>query len=400
MSDEGLHSRLCAVNALAAVFDGQNPFDQSLDKFAKKYDLSPQDKSFAHALCAFVLRYKIPLQSLINKAANRNKDITPTHLNILLLVGAAQIFLMNVPDHAAVDTSVEIAAKIKCNKQKGLVNAVLRRLLREGKPTDFSPSLPRWLKQSWVKDYGVELADDLEYASLTEAKTGIVNKDGVWALHDGTDAITLTPNEWVQDFSSHLPVSLLGDIAGKRVFDLCAAPGGKTMQLAAKGAKVTAVDISEKRLNRLHENLQRTNLGDNVEIVCADILKWKPSDKADIILLDAPCSATGTIRRHPDLPYIRGADDVHSLVALQDKLLSLTASWLKPNGVLVYCTCSLQKDEGERQIDKFLTNNPKFKRVVITDYKEWQTLQGDVRLLPTYGDMDGFFISILSYNTD
>lgn len=400
MSHEGLHSRLCAVNALAAVFDGKNPFDQSLDKFAKKYDLTPQDKSFAHALCAFVLRYKIPLQSLINKAANRDKDVAPTHLNILLLVGAAQIYFMNVPDHAAVDTSVEIAAKIKCNKQKGLVNAILRRLLREGKPENLIPHLPKPLVKTWAKDYGVELSADLEQASLTEAKTGITNKNGKWKLHEGTENVNLTPDEWVQDFASHLPVSLLGDVEGKRVFDLCAAPGGKTMQLAAKGAKVTAVDISEKRLNRLRENLERTNLNSNVEIACADILKWKPSDKADIILLDSPCSATGTIRRHPDLPYIRGADDVQSLVALQDKLLSLATSWLKPNGILVYCTCSLQKDEGERQIERFLNKKPDIKRVAIKDYPEWQTPQGDIRLLPTYGDMDGFFISILSYKTD
>lgn len=307
---------------------------------------------------------------------------------------------MNVPDHAAVDTSVEIAAKIKCNKQKGLVNAVLRRLLREGKPENLVPQLPKPLVKTWAKDYGEGLAKDLESASLTEAKTGIVNKNGAWALFEGDAAITLSPDQWVQDFSSHVPVTLLGDITGKHVFDLCAAPGGKTMQLAAKGAKVTAVDISEKRLNRLRENLARTNLNGNVDIICADILKWKPSDKADIIILDAPCSATGTIRRHPDLPYIRGADDVQSLVALQEKLLSLTTSWLKPNGVLVYCTCSLQKDEGEHQIEQLLKKNPDFKRAEISNYKEWQTPQGDIRLLPTYGDMDGFFISIMRYKTD
>jgi 16S rRNA (cytosine967-C5)-methyltransferase len=389
---EGLYSRLCALNCLNAVFDRGEPLDSSLEKFAKKLQLSPQDKSFTHALCGFVLRYKHDLQQAVNNAANRKKDVSPATLNVVLLIGAAQIYLMEVPDHAAVDTCVEITKKIKLSKQSGLVNAVLRRLIREDKH-DLIPSIPDWLVGTWVKDYGVDVAQNIEQTSLEHAPIGIVNKAGEWHVLGGEFA--LNDDEWVQDYASYLPVSLLDDLNGKHVLDLCAAPGGKTMQLASKGAHVTSVDISEKRLSRLTQNIERTNLHENVDVVCADILKWKPSQKYDVILIDAPCSATGTIRRHPDLPYIRTQRDIQSLTQLQANLLDKVKNWLADDGVILYCTCSLQKVEGERQIDKFLQNNDGFKRAEIKSHAEWQTLDGDIRLLPTYGEMDGFFISIL-----
>jgi 16S rRNA (cytosine967-C5)-methyltransferase len=392
---EGLNSRQCALNALIAVFDQQKPLDQSLDKFAKKYNLSPQDKSFSHALCAFVLRYKPLLQKLINTAANRNKDIAPSNLNILVLMGAAQIYLMDsVPDHAAVDTSVQLSKMIRCPKQSGMVNAVLRRLIREGKPNDLKPSLPNWLVNTWAQDYGVDTASQIEQASLSEAKIGVINKTGEWRIMDGD--FNLGDDEWVQDYASHIPVSLLDDLKGKHVLDLCAAPGGKTMQLASKHAKVTSIDISEKRLSRLKENLKRTNLEAQVEVICADILKWNPQQKYDVVLLDAPCSATGTIRRHPDLPYIRKASDIQSLINLQTNFLDRVKTWIKGDGLLIYCTCSLQKDESERQIEKFLDNNRNFIRHSMKQHQNYQTPDGDMRLLPIYGDMDGFFISCLS----
>ncbi len=394
MSD-GLNSRQCALNALIAVFDQQKPLDQSLDKFAKKYNLSPQDKSFSHALCAFVLRYKPLLQKLINTAANRNKDIAPSNLNILVLIGAAQIYFMeSVPDHAAVDTSVKLSKMIRCPKQSGMVNAVLRRLIREGKPNDLKSSLPNWLVNTWAQDYGVDTASQIEQASLSEAKIGMINKTGEWRIMDGD--FNLGDDEWVQDYASHIPVSLLDDLNGKHVLDLCAAPGGKTMQLASKHAKVTSIDISEKRLLRLKENLKRTNLEAQVEVICADILKWNPQQQYDIVLLDAPCSATGTLRRHPDLPYIRKASDIQSLIDLQANLLSRVKDWVKDNGLLIYCTCSLQKDEGEKQIESFLSQNKNFIRHSMKQHENYQTPDGDIRLLPTNNDMDGFFISCLS----
>jgi 16S rRNA (cytosine967-C5)-methyltransferase len=390
----GYQSRLCAYYALNAVFDGKKPLDESLDKYAQKYDLSAQDKSFAHALCGFVLRYKDALQNQIDVHVKKS---APSQVNLILLVGAAQIYLMNsVPAHAAVDTCVELCSVIKCDKHKGLVNAVLRNLIR-GEAPDLKPSLPQWLVDTWVKDYNADLAREIEQASLQEAKTGITNKNGSWFLLDslrrqgsvderdprlrGGGNLSLSPDEWVQDYSSAQPVALLHDLKGKHVLDLCAAPGGKTMQLAAKGAHITAIDISEKRLRRLKENLDRTNLSHNVDIICADILKWKPERHYDVVLLDAPCSATGTIRRHPDLPHIRTQKDIDALVKLQSQLLNHVKDW---GDMLVYCTCSLQKDEGERQIEKFLSDNPSFRRV-----------KDSVRLLPSDGDRDGFFISTL-----
>lgn len=392
---EGLYSRLCALNCLNAVFDRGESLDSSLEKFAKKLQLSPQDKSFTHALCGFVLRYKYDLQQAINKAANRKKDVSPSSLNTILLIGAAQIYLMEVPDHAAVDTCVEMAKKIKLSKQSGLVNAVLRRLIREDNP-DLMPSIPDWLVKTWIKDYDVDTAQGIEQTSLEHAPTGIVNKEDEWSLLDGEFA--LNDDEWVQDYASYMPVSLLDDLDGRHVLDLCAAPGGKTMQLASKGAHVTSVDISEKRLKRVSANLERTGLNENVEIVCADILKWKPAQKYNVILLDAPCSATGTIRRHPDLPYIRTPKDIQSLTQLQANLLDRVKDWLADNGTIVYCTCSLQKVEGEKQIDKFLEKNNQFTRHKMNEHTQWQTPEGDIRLLPTYGEMDGFFISILKKN--
>jgi len=382
---EGLYSRLCALNSLNAVFENFKPLDESLDKNAEKYKLSAQDKAFAHALCGYVLRYKDALQDRVNKQANRTRDIDPPHLNTLMLMGTAQIYLMDgVANHAAVSTSVDLAVRIKCPKQKGLVNGLLRNLIRGDTPS-LKPSLPEGLVGLWADDYGDMVAKNIEHASLQEAKIGIANKDGKWAIRE--EWSDLTPDEWVQDYSSHKPVSLLDDdLTGVTVLDLCAAPGGKTMQLAAKGASVTSVDISEKRLKRLHENLQRTGLTDNVTVVCADILKYKPEQEFDIVLLDAPCSATGTIRRHPDLPYIRGQEDMEELVKLQEKLLFRAKKWVKSNGTLVYCTCSLQKSEGEYQIDAFLEDNP------MTFKKQ----RNPIRLLPNEGDRDGFFISFLT----
>lgn len=397
---EGLNSRLCALNTLNDVFNNNKPLDIALDQQATNLNLSDKDKSFTHAICGFVLRFKQSLQVIINEAAERKKDITPQSLNTLLLIGVAQVHLMGVANHAAVDISVDLADRIDCRKQKGLINAILRRLTREKKLT-LSPSVPSWLFKTWKEDYGLKTAININQASMKEAKRSITLKDsGKSQILTNTQAIPDikgydTGDWWVQDLSSHLPVSLLGDIKDKHVFDLCAAPGGKTMQLAALGAKVVAVDSSSKRLERLQENLERTKLTDNVNIVCEDLLKWNPTDKADIIILDAPCSATGTIRRHPDLPYIRAHKDFKSLQNLQHDLLNRAKKWIKPNGIIVYCVCSLQKNEGEKQIDKFLKSNPQFKRQKINQHKNWQTKDGDLRLLPTYGDMDGFFISYL-----
>jgi len=202
----------------------------------------------------------------------------------------------------------------------------------------------------------------------------------------------------VQDAAAALPARLLGDVSGKSVLDLCAAPGGKTLQLAAAGARVTAVDISPPRLERVSENLSRMKL--KAEIVEADFLKWKPKEKADAILLDAPCTASGTIRRHPDLPWLKTEDDVAALSQLQGRMIDRALSFLNPGGVLLYCVCSLQPEEGERQAAAALERNPGLSRQPISadeigGLEEAITRDGDLRTLPSMlagkGGMDGFF---------
>jgi len=418
--DAGLSARLCALTLLDGVLSHAKILEEAFQKQVIKYDLDRQNRAFVMALSRMVLRYKPALQDIINKAGNRKNPFTPDLLNTLLLMGAAQILLMATPDHAAVDTSVNLAKKIKCSKQKNMVNAILRRVSRErDKYGCLHPSLPSWLTATWIKDYGADIAAKIEQASLQEAPlditvNGHTEIDGDLSLRGGHirllryhGAVADLPEYeagtwWVQDFASSMPVSLLDDLTGKHVLDLCAAPGGKTMQLVARGAKVTSVDIAEKRLRRLEENLQRTCLREHVEIVCADILKYKPDRQFDIVLLDTPCSATGTIRRHPDLSYVRSKRQITDLAILQSRLLVHIADWIKQDGLLVYCTCSLQQDEGEHQIARFLQENRHYTRVIYDMYKEWHSRDGDIRLLPFYhghnGGMDGFFISVLKKN--
>ena len=204
--------------------------------------------------------------------------------------------------------------------------------------------------------------------------------------------------------AASLPAKMLGDVTGKKVLDLCAAPGGKTMQLAAAGAHVTALDRSSGRMRRLDENLKRTKLDKSVETVIADALSWETKEKFDIVLIDAPCSATGTIRRHPDLLHLKTPQDVEKLMALQAKILAQLPTLLKEGGMAVYATCSLQKSEGEAQIDAFLAENKGFKRLpieaeVFSGLETLITAQGDLRCLPHHltasGGMDGFFAARL-----
>ena len=210
---------------------------------------------------------------------------------------------------------------------------------------------------------------------------------------------------WIQDAAAAIPATLLGDIKDKNVIDMCAAPGGKTLQLAAMGASVTAIDRSAKRLKRLEENLDRMGLKDQVTIEISDAAAWKSIDAPQRILLDAPCSATGTIRRHPDTGYLKSPKDITGLMSIQKRLLTHAGEMLAVGGVLIYCTCSLQKDEGENQIATFLTNNPNFERIAIQPneigkYDELINDQGDLRILPyhlsPHGGMDGFFVSRLT----
>lgn len=338
---------------------------------------------------------------------------------------------MDVPDHAAVDTSVSLAKAEGAERQKGFINAVLRRMISEGrewvkKQDPVQTNVPEWILKDWIATYGLIEAAEIAQGSLTEAPLDITVKDkGEIKLWEGALGASALPTGslrrsgggnvtelagfadgswWVQDASAALPARLFGDRKDKTVVDLCAAPGGKTMQLASMGANVIAVDRSTSRMKILFQNLDRTNLRARVETVIADGAEWKPQKPVDAVLLDAPCSATGTIRRHPDLLHLKTPKDIEQLCAIQGRLLDNAAGILQPGGTLIYCTCSLQKAEGEGQITSFLYRHPEFRRAPVKageigNIEGAITLDGDVRLLPyhlaPHGGMDGFFISRL-----
>lgn len=429
---DGLGPRAVALDLLQQVLGAKRPLDQVLDLDAAFHRLDARDRSFVRMMVATTLRRKGQIDDLIARALDKGQEPRPETLRHILYIGITQILFMDVPDHAAVDTSVSLAAHYGMEKQKGFVNAVLRRMISEGrewakKQDDVRLNFPDWVLRAWIDDYELSKALEIATASLAEAPLDITVKkreeEKLWEstlessrLPTGTLRRTGGGNVadfpgladgswWVQDASSALPVRLMGDIAGKKVIDLCAAPGGKTMQLAAAGARVTAVDRSATRLKILNENVTRTGLASSVATVIADGAEWKPQEKADIILVDAPCTATGTIRRHPDLLHLKNERDLHQLVNVQARLLDNAASMAAGKGSFIfYCTCSLQKDEGERQVDRFVHDHPEFKRTpfkaaevfgldaAITDY-------GDLRILPfhlaPHGGMDGFFIARL-----
>ncbi len=358
---------------------------------------------------------------------------------MILLVGAAQILWLDVPDHAAVDLSVRLAqADRRAARYAGLVNAVLRRVAqnRDALLADETPrDTPDWLLQRWTRAYGADVAQAIAKANGHEPALDLTAKQDAtsWAerlrgrlLPTGTirtlaqGSITLLPGFaegawWVQDAAAALPACLLGDIRGRSVADLCAAPGGKTAQLAHAGANVTAIDRSPARLARLRENLKR--LGLHAETIAADVLEWQPDSANggafDAVLLDAPCSSTGTIRRHPDIPWLKSEADITVLTSLQQRLLERAVALLRPGGTLVYCVCSLEPEEGEQQIEALLAREPRIKRQPITAAEvggsaELVTAVGDLRTLPQYwpdpdprwGGLDGFYAARLVRTAD
>jgi 16S rRNA (cytosine967-C5)-methyltransferase len=301
--------------------------------------------------------------------------------------------------------------------QAGLVNAVLRQLPPELRLPAPAQRLPRWLRQPLVHAWGREAVSameavfaaapplDLTLRPGAEAPAGQTLPTGSLRLDDAGQVSALpgyaAGGWWVQDAAAALAAPLLGAVAGQRVLDLCAAPGGKTLQLAAAGAEVTALDISEPRLARLRENLSRTGL--RAEVIAADALIWQPAAPFDAILLDAPCSASGTLRRHPDLPFVKDGSELPGLVALQAQLLDRALGWLRPGGRLVYCTCSLLPEEGEAQLTAALARHQGLRVLPPTlpgIAPEWITAEGALRLRPDYwadrGGMDGFFMVCLT----
>ena len=412
--------RFIAYRVLESVLDRGQAFDHVLENSPGLGRLDVRDRGFVRLLTATVLRHLGTLDHAVTGALSH--DDLPSSAWHVLRLGLAQLHYLRTPPHAAISTSVDLAGVV-APRLKGLVNAVLRR--HESLVFDDSPSinLPDWLWSRWIATYGAEVATDMADACAHEAPLDLTVKAeaAYWAealnariMPMGTlrrepgGAVQALPGFedgawWVQDLAASLPVRLMGDLSGRTVYDLCAAPGGKTAQLAAAGADVTAVDRAAPRCKRLHDNLARLRL--KAETVTADAAGWAPSAKADAVLLDAPCLATGTLRRHPDIPYLKTKADLDTLVALQARLLDHAATLLRPGGMLVYCTCSLEPEEGERQVESFLSRTPGFTRNTIQPaelpgLEMAVTPTGDLRMLPHYladqGGIDGFYIARLA----
>jgi 16S rRNA (cytosine967-C5)-methyltransferase len=430
----GLAARRVAADLLDGVLRRHRPLDEQLDAKATNAGfaaLADRDRALARRLVATVLRRLGTLRHLIGLFLDRGVPPDAPRLETVLLLGAAQILWLDVPDHAAVDLGVRLAqADRQAGRYAGLVNAVLRRVTREGtgRLADLdaaSLDTPEWLLSRWHRNYGVETGDMIARANAQEPALDLTvpeNADS-WAtrlrgrvLPSGTvrtiahGPVGLLPGFsegalWVQDAAAALPARLLGDVRGQSVADLCAAPGGKTAQLAHAGARVTAVDRSASRLARLNENLARLKL--TAETVVADVTEWG-GGPFDAVLLDAPCSSTGTIRRHPDIPWLKREADIPALVALQERLLDRSVAMLKPGAILVYCTCSLEPEECSDQVEHLLTRNRQIDRLPIRadeieGIAEFVTPAGDLRTFPfqwpasepRMAGLDGFYAARL-----
>ncbi len=429
---DGMAARKIALTLLQNVLQKKQTLDTALDNETTLQALSYRDRAFTRMLVSTSLRRLGQIDDLIERAIEK-KD-TPRNLILqnILRLGATQILFMDVPDHAAVDTTVRLTENENMTRQKGFVNGLLRTLTRQGadwKATQNENSLntPDWLWTLWCDDYGQEIAERIGQAHLSEAPLDVTVKEEktqkFWqetleALRLPTGTLRLPSGGtvqaregfseghwWVQDASAALPALLFGDMTDRPVLDLCAAPGGKTLQLASRGAQVTALDRSVNRLKRLEENLKRMGLSERVTIQAADAATWSPPTPAPYILLDAPCSATGTIRRHPDVAHLKLPQDLARLQHLQVTLLKQAYRNLRPEGVLIYCTCSLQKAEGENIVNSFLENTPEALRLPIMaeelgGLSAPLTPEGDLRVFPfhlaEYGGMDGFYVARLT----
>lgn len=434
--EPGLATRRLAVDILSDVLDGGRPLDQVLDHRASIpsfRNLEPADRAFVRALVSTTLRRLGLVDDALKRLMSRPLPSKAVRVRHILRVAAAQLLFMGVPDHAAVSLATELASRDRALQPwKAMVNGVLRSLVRERETILADQDgerlvTPLWLWRDWCETWGEEAARAFARVHMVEPALDLsVRSDAAgWAERLGgvvlpTGSVRLVPHGridemagftagewWVQDAAAALPARLFGPVAGLTVADLCAAPGGKTAQLAAAGAEVTAVDVSAGRLERLKQNLARLRLTD-VATVAADLETWTPKAAFDAILLDAPCSATGTLRRNPDVGRHHKAGDVVELAALQARLLARAAEWVKPGGLLVYCTCSLQKAEGEDQIAAFLAADPRFERVPVRPEEVGGlvgaiTAEGDLRTRPDLlaaedprlAGLDGFFAARL-----
>lgn len=435
--------RRAACVALGRIRAHCVPLESALDEVSGFGALAPRDRAFARLLTATALRREGEIDAVIAKLVERPLPQGARIVHDILALGLVQLLYLNTPAHAAVATAVDMTEAFNQNKFKGLVNAVLRRVAREcadiarecaDQKSHNGASLiagfdaarintPDWLWRNWCAAYGEDTARAIAGAHLIEPPLDLCPREPHEAeaiaqsvegsllatgaiRRTGGGAVAELPGYdegrwWVQDAAAQIPARLLGDVARLRVLDLCAAPGGKTLQLAAAGARVTALDQSQARLDIVAANLARTGL--SAELVAADARSFE-APAFDAVLLDAPCSATGTIRRHPDIARTRRAADIATAATMQDELLDAAARLTRPGGILVYAVCSLEPAEGEARIAAFLSRHRAFApdpigTGEIPGLPEAVTAAGQFRSLPSMlagaGGVDGFFAARL-----
>nr|WP_245198608.1 RsmB/NOP family class I SAM-dependent RNA methyltransferase [Jiella mangrovi] len=426
-----MKARQVAARLLAAVIDKKTSLDGLTDPsngHPHLRQLEPRDQALVKAILTSALRFRGSIDREITVRLDRPLPPNASSLRHILHVGAAQILCLDVPVSAAVDLAVASASgDPRAQRFSGLVNAVLRRIAREATrlpdaSADPRENCPDWLWSRLVSQFGAERALSIARTHLSRAPIDLTVKSDAagWADRLGgrvlgaasaTGTVRLSDFEgsvtglegydagewWVQDVAAALPVRLLGDISGKRVADLCAAPGGKTAQLAAGGANVTALDQSSSRMKRLAENLERLQF--SAETVVGDLMDFQPETAFDAVLLDAPCSSTGTIRRHPDVLYTKDDGEVEKLAALQLRLLLAAAERVSPGGLLVFANCSIDAREGEDVASAFLSKRPDYglmpvDRQELPGFEFAVSSAGHLRTTPDMledGGLDGFF---------
>ncbi|MES1156621.1 MAG: transcription antitermination factor NusB [Alphaproteobacteria bacterium] len=422
-----MSSRVAAAEVLIAVTDEGRALEDALANTPSYDSLAGRDRAFARAMATAALRRLGGIDAVLANFLERPLHASAAHARALLRIGAAQVLVLDTPPHAAVGETVAAASALR--EARGfarLINAVLRRVAKDGPALLAAQApgadLPAWLFTRWRAAYGAATADAIALALREEPPLDLTVKSDVrnWAERLGgevtpTGGVRLPISArggvgglagyedgawWVQDAAAALPALLLGNVRGLDVLDLCAAPGGKTMQLAAAGARVTAVDKIAERLERLTVNLKRTKL--EAEIVCADALEWTPGKRFDAVLLDAPCTSTGTMRRHPDIAWLRRPTDVRALAELQARMLEHARSLVKPGGKLVYAVCSLEPEEGPGVVAQAIASGAWRRDLITADElpAEFITADGDMRTLPSHwperGGVDGFYAARLA----
>ena len=423
------------MDLIAAVLNQGRTFDEALASSLSRPEyraLAANDRGLARLIAATALRRHGQLTRIINTFIERPLPRDRGRLTSILLAGAAQLIFLGSAPHAVINLAVEqVRRDPRARRFDRLTNAVLRRVAERGAEIAAGQdpvrlNTPDWLWRRWAAAHGEETARHIAEASLREAPLDITVKSDPegWSQRLGgellpTGSIRLVPEGrienlpgfedgawWVQDAAAALPAKLLGNVAGRSVADLCAAPGGKTAELVAGGAHVTAVEVDGNRIERLKGNLARLRL--EAEVVEADAAEWQPGTSFDAVLLDAPCLSTGTIRRHPDILHLKRESDLDRLSALQRRLLENATRLVKPGGQLVYCTCSLEPEEGPQQIERLLARTSDFERVPVRPGEagiaaDWITCEGDLRTFPFHlrlgtdamSGMDGFYAARL-----